>query len=156
MEWTRVSIGEKKGDVPQIPTLPESSGLDTDALSSHQRFMSSIGHMTEVIDNHEKSTKRVLLPGVEALGGFDSIRSFQDGVSAIGAESIGNGLEILLSKSIMGEVLLQKMAVESGQAIRLVVPEKFGGNVESFMLPIGATVDEAFWDGNRLKITFNY
>ena len=59
MEWTRVSIGEREGDVPQIPTLSESSGLDTDALSSHQRFMSSIGHMTEVIDNHEKSTKRV-------------------------------------------------------------------------------------------------
>ena len=60
MEWTRVSIGEKKGDVPLIPTLSESSGLDTDALSSHQRFMSSIDHMAEVIDNHEKSTKRAI------------------------------------------------------------------------------------------------
>ena len=156
MEWTGVSIRMEEGNLPQTPALSESVGLDTDALSSHQRFISSIDHMAEVIDNHEKSTKRELLTGMDSLGGFDSIRSFQDGVSSIGAESIGNALEISLSKFVMGDVLLHKMTTESGQAIRLVVPEKFGGRVESFMLPDGAVVGDAFWNGDILKITFNY
>tara|TARA_B100000965_G_scaffold63697_1_gene49526 strand:- start:57428 stop:57901 length:474 start_codon:yes stop_codon:yes gene_type:complete len=157
MEWVKVSIGAEDGNVPQIPKLSGSGdGLDSDASSSHQRFFSDISHMTEVIDNHERSTKKVLIPGNDSLGGFGSIKSFEERVTAIGSESLGEGLEIPLSKSVREEVLLLEATTESGQLIRLVAPEKFGGRVESFKLPTGTSLNEAFWDGDRLKITFNY
>ena len=157
MEWVRVSIGEEESNVPPMPALSGSyDGLDSDASSSHQRFFSNIPHMTEVIDNHERSTRKVLLPGNDSLGGYGSIKSFEERVTAIGAESLGDGLEIPLSKSVREEVLLQEATTESGHLIRLVAPEKFGGIIESFKLPTGTTLDEAFWDGDRLKITFNY
>ena len=157
MEWTNVSIRDEERNFSQITIMSElDGGLDTDAPSSHQRFVSSINHMTEVITNHEISTKRELVPRMESLGGYDSIRSFQEGFSDTGVEFLGNGLEIPLSKSVRDEVALQKRMLESGQAIRLIAPEKFGGKIESFILPIGATLNEAFWDDDRLKITFNY
>ena len=157
MEWVRVSIGEEESNVPPMPALSGSyDSLDSDASSSHQRFFSNIPHMTEVIGNHERSTKKVLFPGNDSMGGYGSIKSFEERVTAIGAESLGDGLEIPLSKSVREEVLLQEATTESGHLIRLVAPEKFGGIIESFKLPTGTTLDEAFWDGDRLKITFNY
>ena len=66
-----------------------------------------------------------------------------------------DGLEIPLSKSVRGGVS-SRATTESGQLVRLVAPEKFGGRIESFMLPNGTTLNEAYWDGDRLKITFNY
>ena len=157
MEWVRVSIGEEKSTDPLMPSLTGShNGLDSDASTSHRRFFSDIPHMTEVIDNHERSTKKVLVPGNDSLGGYDSIKLFEKRVTAIGADSLGDGLEIPLSKTVREEVLLQEATTKSGQLIRLVAPEKFGGRIESFMLPNGTTLNEAFWDGDRLKITFNY
>ena len=157
MQWTRVSIDEGENNVPPMHVLSESdNGFDSDASASHQRFFSSIPHMTEVIDNHERSTRKVLIPGNDSLGGFDSIKSFEERITTIGAESLGEGLEIPLSKSVREEVLLQEAPTESGHIIRLVAPEKFGGRIESFKLPSGTTLNEAFWDGESLKITFNY
>ena len=109
-----------------------------------------------MIDNHERSTKKVLIPGNDSLGGYDSIKLFEERITAIGADSLGDGLEIPLSKTVREEVLLQRATTESGQLVRLVAPEKFGGRIESFMLPNGTTLNEAYWDGDRLKITFNY
>ena len=157
MEWVKVSIGEKDSDVPKMPALSGSyDGLDSDASSSHQKFFTNIPHMTEVIENHERSTGKVLLPGNDSMGGYESIKSFEERVTVIGAESLGDGLQIPLSKSVREEVLLQEATTESGQLIRLVAPEKFGGRIESFKLPTGTTLNEAFWDGDKLKITFNY
>ena len=157
MEWVRVSIGEEKITNPRMPALTGShNGLDSDASASHRKFFSDIPHMTEVIDNHERSTKKVLIPGNDSLGGYNSNKLFEERVTAIGADSLGDGLEIPLSRTVREEVLLQEATTESGQLIRLVAPEKFGGRIESFMLPNGTTLNEAFWDGDRLKITFNY
>ena len=157
MEWVKVSIGEGESNIPPMPALSGTyDGLDSDASSSHQKFFSNIPHIREVIENHERSTKKVLLPGDDSLGGYGSIKSFEERVTAIGPESLGNGLEIPLSKSVREEVLLQEATTESGQLIRLIAPEKFGGRIESFKLPNGTTLNEAFWDGDRLKITFNY
>ena len=157
MQWARVSIGEGESSVPPMHVLSGSdNGFDSDASASHQRFFSSIPHMTEVIDNHERSTKNLLIPGNESLGGYVSIKSFEERITKIGPESLGEGLEIPLSKSVREEVLLQEAHTESGDIIRLVAPEKFGGRIESFKLPSGTTLNEAFWDGDRLKITFNY
>ena len=157
MQWARVSIEERESNVPPVPVLSGSdNGLDSDASASHQRFFSNISHMIEVIDNHEGSTRKVLIHGNDSLGGYSSIKSFEERVTTIGAVSLGDGLEIPLPKSVRDEVLLQESATESGHIIRLVAPEKFGGRIESFKLPSGTTLNEAFWDGDRLKITFNY
>ena len=157
MDWVKVSIEERESNVSTVPALLGSDdGLDSDASSSHQRFFSEIPQMTEVIDNHERFTRRVLVPGNGSLGGYSSIESFEERITAIGTDSLGDGLEIPLSKSVRGEVLLQQAITESGHLIRLVAPEKFGGRIESFKLPTGTTLNEAFWDGDELKITFNY
>ena len=109
MEWVRVLIGEEKSNVPPMPSLSGSyDGLDSDASTSHRKFFSDIPHMTEVIDNHERSTRKVLIPGNDSLGGYGSIKSFEERITEIGAESLGDGLEIPLSKSVREEVLLQE------------------------------------------------
>lgn len=157
MKWAEVPIRRDDSYVPLMPTLSESrDGLSSDAFSSHQRFFSDINHMTEVIDNHEGFTKMNLSLGDESSGGFFSIKAFEDRITAISTQALSGGLEINLSKSFREEVLLQKSNTESGQLIRIVAPEKFGGMMESFKLPNGTTLDEAFWDGDKLKITFNY
>lgn len=157
MEWVRVLIGEEESTDPPMPALTGlHNGLDSDASASHQRFFSDIPHMTEVIENHKRSTKKVLVPGNDSLGGYGSIKLFEETVTAIGTDSLRDGLEILLSKTLREEVLLQEATTESGQLVRLVAPEKFGGRIESFVLPNGTTLNEAYWDGDRLKITFNY
>ena len=156
MEWVKVSIMPEESNAhPKHALLDTHNSLDSDASASHRKFFSDIPHMTEVIDNHERSTKKVLIPGNDSLGGYDSIKLFEERVTAIGADSLGDGLEIPLSRTVREEVLLQEATTESGQLIRLVAPEKFGGRIESFMLPNGTTLNEAFWDGDRLKITFN-
>ena len=157
MEWVKVSIRPEESNAhPKHALLDTDVGLDSDSSSSHQRFFSDIPHMAEVIDNHENSTKRSLLPGIDSIGGYGSIKSFGERVAVIGAESIGDGLEIPLSKSRMEGAILEKGSTESGQFIRFVSPEKFGGRIESFKLPNGITLNEAFWDGDKLRITFNY
>ena len=157
MEWVKVSIEEGGSNVSTVPALSGSDdGLDSDASASHQRFFSEIPQMTEVIDNHQRFTRKVLVPGDGSLGNYSSIESFEERITAIGTDSLGDGLEIPLSKSVREEVLLQEAITESGHLIRLVAPEKFGGRIESFKLPTGTTISEAFWDGDRLKIAFNY
>lgn len=157
MEWSRVSILQPDSKGPGILDLSAiTGGLDTDASLSHREFMSDISHFTEDMERHSGSTKPELRPTMDSRGGFDSIISFEEGVSLLGAEALGSGLEIPLSNSIKDEVTLEKADLGTGQAIRLVAPEGFGGRMSSFMLPHGAKIGEVYWNRDKLKIDLEF
>ena len=156
MEWSRVEIN--RTDVTERglkESLIITGGLDTNAYSSHQKFMNDAPHLEEVMKIHRNSFRKGVISRYDA--DMDShFKAFEEAVSALGAVSMESGLEIPIINTTFVNIVLEKAIVGNEQVFRLIAPEDFGGILETFSLPEGARFDGAIWSGNSLKIQYKF
>lgn len=156
MEWSRVAINRNDDMDENDKDIPiATAGLDSNAHISHQRFMSDIPHLDEVMKMHEKSLEGGTSVGINSDIN-PSTRSFEEAVSILGVISIENGLEIPLPSSSKEGVILEKISIGNGEVIRLIAPEEFGGILETFTLPLGSKIGGARWNGDSLRINYEF
>ena len=156
MEWSRVEInraGVTEGGLEE--SLIITGGLDTNAYSSHQKFMNDVPHLEEVMKTHSNSLRKGVVSRYDA--DMDSLfKTFEEALSALGAVSTESGLKIPILNTTFENIILEKTIIGNKQVFRLIAPEDFGGILETFSLPEGSEFDGAMWSGNSLKIQYRF
>ena len=147
MEWTRVDV-RSDTEIETIGSLADLKvGLDTDAESMHREFMSSLPHLSEVMELHGSVVSdvesRVLSETVSTLGEF---------VSEFGGEWSESEIRLPLANVNKDEFAIDTGVENESQIVRIISPERFGGFIRSFRLPEGRTLSEAIWEGEMMTI----
>ena len=147
MEWTRVEV-RSDAEMGPVGGLAELRvGLDTDAESMHRQFLNELPHLSEVREMHESVVSdvesKVLSESVSTLGEF---------VSEFGGEWSESEIRLPLPTTNRDDFAMDTAIEDGSQIVRMISPERFGGLLRSFRLPMGRNVSQASWEGGFITI----
>ena len=149
MEWTRVHVKTDEDAAKGHLGLDALKlDLDTDAESMHQEFLRSLHHLSEVQEIHRGVVSDVSSKPLES-----TVSTLGEFVSEFGGEWEGSEVRVPLPSSFREEVVVHTKNEGGRQLVRLISPERFGGSLKTFDLPLGKALVEAFWEGDYLSMT---
>ena len=148
MEWTRVNVLSDEDSAEGFTDLEDLKiGLDTNAESMHESFLNSLPHLSEVQERHigvvSEIESRALSTTVSTLGDF---------LSEFGGEWSESEIRIPLQTEMREDVVVDSKEEDGSQLVRIISPERFGGTLRSFRLPLGRKILGASWEGEILSI----
>ena len=63
-------------------------------------------------------------------------------------------ISIPLPSTLPEELVVERLANERGDVVRLIAPERFGGILRKFALPEGSALARAVWSEGELSLEF--
>ena len=154
MPWSRIEVEvEVEGDDQESGGLDSLKiGLDVDVQQMHELFLGGLPHLSEVQGRHEE-----ILDGVSSTVGDAKALAraavpIGDFLAEIGGEWSGSEVKIPLPSSFPEGVVVETLLEEGEQIVRLISPERFGGMLRTFRLPVGEAIMGANWEGGVLTM----
>ncbi len=153
VRWSRVEVEVDVDDEEGGVSMDSpGTGLDADAQQMHELFLGGLPHLSEVQDRHAE-----ILDGVS--NAVDGTKTFVraavpmgDFLAELGGAWSGSEAVVPLPSSLPGGVVIETLMEEGVQVARLISPERFGGMLRTFRLPLGKTVAGATWEDGVLTI----
>ena len=155
MEWSRIEVESAEENGKITDSLHEYSlGLDGDAEASHREFIAS----TESFSNLRKKHMEFLEKGVQNIENSREnsreIHSINTLVDIFEGEWNSSEISLPIETLEPEKIILEKAELSGIEYIRLIIPEKFGGIINTFGLPDGASINSAEWNQGKLKLFF--
>ncbi|MBK63979.1 MAG: hypothetical protein CMB47_00445 [Euryarchaeota archaeon] len=153
MEWMRLELSIED-DLNTQKSIPDISnvGLDVTAEIMHNSFLNSIPHLDEVKISHMTMMSEIS----DAIEG-DKIASRENRSLDLFLTDIGGILEdsnikLPLATEFPTEIIVETCRSESGNLVRILSPEIFGGMIETFEIGKNQKISGGKWANNLLEL----
>ena len=154
MQWSRVQV-EMPGLGGHEPSLGVvTPGLDLGAERMHEEFLSDLPHLEEVRGEHAKVVSDVSEPIETAKSLARDIQPLDEMLAELGGSLSADRISIPLPSTLPEELVVERLANEQGDVVRLIAPERFGGILRKFALPEGSALARAVWSEGELSLEF--
>ena len=153
MEWSRIDIEYLDGNrsfTDELETFP--LGLDGNAETSHREFLASTEIFSELRNEHSQFLNSNVNNPEKSRGKSRQLHSLSDVVDFFDGE--WNQSEILLpiETTEPEKIILERAESVNNEYIRLIIPQIFGGVVNTFVLPDGINIHSVKWEQGKLKL----
>jgi len=153
MQWSRVQV-EMLGPGGHSPgplgiTTP---GLDVGAERMHEEFLADLPHLDEVRSEHARVVSDVSEPIETAKSLAREIQPLDEMLVELGGSLSADRISIPLPSVIPDGLVVERIASEQGELVRLIAPERFGGIMRQFILPEDRVLTRAVWSEGELDL----
>ena len=153
MQWSRVKVEMlgANGHAPD-PLGITTSGLDVGAEHMHEEFLADLPHLNEVRSGHARVVSDVSAPIEAAKSLTRDIQPLDEMLAELGGSLSADRISIPLPSAIPDGLVIEKLASEQGELVRLIAPERFGGILRQFALPEDRVLTRAVWSEGELSL----
>ena len=120
----------------------------------HEEFLSDLPHLEEVRGEHAKVVSDVSEPIEVAKSLARDIQPLDEMLAELGGSLSADRISIPLPSTLPEELVVERLANEQGDVVRLIAPERFGGILRKFALPEGSALARAVWSEGELSLEF--
>ena len=120
----------------------------------HEEFLSDLPHLEEVRGEHAKVVSDVSEPIEAAKSLARDIQPLDEMLAELGGSLSADRISIPLPSTLPEELVVERLANERGDVVRLIAPERFGGILRKFALPEGSALTRAVWSEGELSLEF--
>ncbi len=129
-----------------------TSGLDVGAEQMHEEFLADLPHLDEVRREHAKVISDVSEPIETAKSLAREIQPLDEMLAELGGSLSADRISIPLPSAIPDSLVVERLASEQGELVRLIAPERFGGIMRQFALPEDRAITRAVWSEGELRL----
>ncbi len=153
MQWSRVKV-EMLGANGYAPGPLDitTSGLDVGAEQMHEEFLADLPHLDEVRSGHARVVSDVSAPIEMAKSLTRDIQPLDEMLAELGGSLSADRISIPLPSAIPDGLVIERLASEQGELVRLIAPERFGGILRQFALPEDRVLTRAVWSEGELSL----
>lgn len=153
MQWSRVQV-EKLDHSEYTPGQLgiAASGLDVGAEQVHEEFLADLTHLDEVLSEHARMVSDVSAPIEASKSLARDIQPLDEMLVELGGSLSANSISIPLPSAIPDSLVVERLASEQGELVRLIAPERFGGILRQFALPEDRVLTRAVWSEGELSL----
>ena len=153
MQWSRVQV-EMIGPSAHAtdPLGITTSGLDVGAEQMHEEFLADLPHLDEVRSEHTRVISDVSEPIEMAKSLAREIQPLDEMLAELGGSLSADRISITLPSAIPDGLVVERLASEQGELVRLIAPERFGGIMRQFVLPEERALTRAVWSEGELRL----
>ena len=153
MQWSRVQV-EMLGPSAHAtaPLGITASGLDVWAEQMHEEFLADLPHLDEVRSEHTRVISDVSEPIEMAKSLAREIQPLDEMLAELGGSLSADRISIPLPSAIPDGLVVERLASEQGELVRLIAPERFGGIMRQFVLPEERALTRAVWSEGELRL----
>ena len=127
-------------------------GLDVGAGQMHEEFLADLPHLDEVRREHAKVISDVSEPIETAKSLAREIQPLDEMLEELGGSLSADRISIPLPSAIPDSLVVERLASEQGELVRLIAPERFGGIMRQFALPEERALTRAVWSEGELRL----
>ena len=151
MDWVTQDIALPSQEL-SIPSLVKSSlGFDVTAAEMHDQFLTDLPH-SEIIVNHQNVISDVLTPIESAKMNIREIMPLDEMLREFNGDKDEVGIRLELPSASPTEIVIKTMIDENQQIVRVLVPERFGGLLRTFRMPIDKEISTISWEDGILSL----
>ncbi|MBT3356980.1 MAG: hypothetical protein HN534_02975 [Euryarchaeota archaeon] len=151
MDWVTQDIALPSQEL-SIPSLVKSSlGFDVTAAEMHDQFLTDLPH-SEIIVNHQNVISDVLTPIESAKMNIREIMPLDEMLREFNGDKDEVGIRLELPSASPTEIIIKTMIDENQQIVRVLVPERFGGLLRTFRMPIDKEISTISWEDGILSL----
>ena len=151
MDWVTQDIALPSQEL-SIPSLVKSSlGFDVTAAEMHDQFLTDLPH-SEIIVNHQNVISDVLTPIESAKMNIREIMPLDEMLREFNGDKDEVGIRLELPSTSPTEIIIKTMIDENQQIVRVLVPERFGGLLRTFRMPIDKEISTISWEDGILSL----
>ncbi len=151
MDWVTQDIALPSQEL-SIPSLVKSSlGFDVTAAEMHDQFLTDLPH-SEMIVNHQNVISDVLTPIESAKMNIREIMPLDEMLREFNGDKDEVGIRLELPSASPTEIIIKTMIDENQQIVRVLVPERFGGLLRTFRMPIDKEISTISWEDGILSL----
>ena len=151
MDWVTQDIALPSQEL-SIPSLVKSSlGFDVTAAEMHDQFLTHLPH-SEIIVNHQNVISDVLTPIESAKMNIREIMPLDEMLREFNGDKDEVGIRLELPSASPTEIIIKTMIDENQQIVRVLVPERFGGLLRTFRMPIDKEISTISWEDGILSL----
>ena len=153
MEWSKIDIEYLDGNrtfTDKLDVFP--LGLDGNAETSHKEFIASTEIFSELRKEHSEFlnlNKDNIENSKEKSRRVHSLHSLVD---FFGGEWNSSEISLPIETLEPEKIILERAESINNEYIRLIIPQKFGGAVNTFVLPNGTSINSVKWKQGKLKL----
>jgi hypothetical protein len=153
MQWSRVQVEilGPSGHAPS-PLGIATPGLDVGAEQMHEEFLADLSHLDEVRRGHARVVSDVSEPIETAKSLARDIQPLDEMLAELGGSLSADRISIPLPSAIPDDLVVERLASERGELVRLIAPERFGGIMRQFALPEDRVLTRAVWSEGELNL----
>ncbi len=153
MQWSRVQV-EMRGPGAHAPDPLgiTTTGLDVGAEQMHEEFLADLPHLDEVRSEHTRVISDVSEPIEMAKSLAREIQPLDEMLAELGGSLSADRISIPLPSAIPDGLVVERLASEQGELLRLIAPERFGGIMRQFVLPEERALTRAVWSEGELRL----
>ena len=129
-----------------------TSGLDVGAEQMHEEFLADLPHLDEVRSEHTRVISDVSEPIEMAKSLAREIQPLDEMLAELGGSLSADRISIPLPSAIPDSLVVERLASERGELVRLIAPERFGGIMRQFVLPEERALTRAVWSEGELRL----
>ena len=134
------------------PLSTTTPGLDVGAEQMHEEFLADLPHLDEVRSEHARVVSDVSEPIKTAKSLARDIQSLDEMLAELGGSLSADRISIPLPSAIPDGLVVERLASEQGELVRLIAPERFGGIMRQFTLPEDRVLTRAVWSEGELSL----
>ena len=150
MDWITQDIALPLQEL-SIPSLVKSSlGFDVSAAEIHDEFLTNLPH-SEIIVNHQNVISDVLTPIESAKLQIREIMPLDEMLREFNGNQDEIGIRLELPSANPSKIVVKTMIDENQQIVRVLVPERFGGLLRTFRMPIDKEISTISWEDGILS-----
>ncbi len=120
----------------------------------HEEFLADLPHLEEVRGEHAKVVSEISEPIEAAKSLARDIQPLDEMLAELGGSLSADRISIPLPSVLPEELVVERLANEQGDVVRLIAPERFGGILRKFALPEGSALARAVWSEGELSLEF--
>ena len=153
MQWSRVQVEMLGPSTHATGRLDlTTSGLDVGAEQMHEEFLADLPHLDEVRSEHTRVISDVSEPIETAKSLARDVQPLDEMLAELGGSLSTDRISIPLPSAIPGDLVVERLASEQGELVRLIAPERFGGIMRQFALPDDRGLTRAIWAEGELRL----
>jgi len=134
------------------PLSTTTPGLDVGAEQMHEEFLADLPHLDEVRSEHARVVTDISEPIETAKSLARDIQPLEEMLAELGGSLRADKINIPLPSAIPEGLVVERLASEQGELVRLIVPERFGGIMRQFTLPEDRALTRAVWSEGELSL----
>ena len=153
MEWSKIDIeflDINRSFTDELEEYP--SGLDGNAETSHKEFIANTETFSELRREHLEFLNSNLNDTEDQKERLRNVHSISSLVDIFGGKWNPSEISLPIETMSPENIILERRISENTEYIRLIIPEKFGGVVNTFELPNGTNISSVKWERGTLKL----
>ena len=152
MQWSRVQVEMPEAHGHGTSLGVAAPGLDVGADRMHEEFLADLSHLDEVRGEHARVVSDVSKPIEAAKSLARDLQPLDEMLAELGGSLSADRVSIPLPSALPEELIVERLASEQGDVVRLIAPERFGGILRKFALPDGSALSRAVWSEGELSL----